>query len=132
MLSAAGRPNTCMGAATCQQQATCVLRRPHRILRTVRVTTPLVPAIQSGLLHTLARSNSTLRTKDPFSRNLPPWSRPRTFAPTLASSPPPVPVRYFRCPTDGDKYRTVSTAGGKGTRPRRGQCRNTCVTERSV
>jgi len=111
---------------------TCVLRRPHRILCTVRVTTLLVPAIQSDLLHTFAQSNSTLRTKVPLSRNLQPWSWPRTFAPTLASSLPSAPDRYFRCPMDGDKYRTVSTAGGKGTRPRRGQCRNTCVTARPV
>jgi hypothetical protein len=85
-----------------------------------------------GLLHTFAWTTSTLGTKDPFSRNLQPWSWPTTFAPTLASSPPRAPIRYFRCPMDGDKYRTVSTAGGKGTRPRRGQCRNTCVTARSV
>ena len=66
--------NPVYGRCDLSTAGTRVLIRPHRILRTVQVMIPLVPAIQSGLLHTFARSSSILGAKDPYSRNLQPRS----------------------------------------------------------
>jgi hypothetical protein len=101
-----------------------------------------VPRRQKRLLHTYSGTISALENKDIFSKNIPARSFlhyvcPNRWQPSLnLHCRGTISVlslcQQQPCNSDGDKYRNMNTAEGKGTRPRRGQCRNTCLTVRSV